>query len=408
MILGNPIPKQRPSAGVRFLSPRRQDDKMISWGDPRLGKLLLRLHGAREIDQFWTALQALLSAAIPYDALAVYLNFYDFSQSWKAAKILTTPNAERSTPWFEGRRRVDMTPKYVLGQPKRIKCYRLSDVIPNPKALSRTTFFKEYFAAHGWHHAAVSLYWRGATVGSEIALRRTRSQGDFSSAEIHSLEALYPHIETVISRLLALQEERARRHALENFNQHLAFALIFLNWDLTPIFVNQTAYSECAHWNYGVCQHSASHARTVFSLPREIVDACTILKSLWLERETMQLGNMGPCAVTKVVHPTRPELSAGISLQLSDRYPMAHPGFVVNINSEGRASTGAFQPVHPRMTALSRAEQELARQLSRGLGNSEIAALLGKSVATIKKQLTSVYRKTGATSRCRFMAALVR
>jgi len=90
-------------------------------GSPGIDAQLLQLHAANDIPQFWTALQALLGATIPHDALIVYLNVLDFETSWQATEILATPNAQRPTKWFQNRRQVDMTPRFVLSQPKKIK-----------------------------------------------------------------------------------------------------------------------------------------------------------------------------------------------------------------------------------------------------------------------------------------------
>jgi DNA-binding NarL/FixJ family response regulator len=52
---------------------------------------------------------------------------------------------------------------------------------------------------------------------------------------------------------------------------------------------------------------------------------------------------------------------------------------------------------------LSAAEAVVVAQLSRGLTNKEIARTLGKSVGTVKNQLSSVYRKLGVRNRIRLM-----
>ena len=57
--------------------------------------------------------------------------------------------------------------------------------------------------------------------------------------------------------------------------------------------------------------------------------------------------------------------------------------------------------------SLTRAESELVILLREGLSNKEIAARLGKSVRTVKTQLTSVYKKFCVRSRSRLLALLV-
>lgn len=373
-------------------------------GGPQVEGLLLQLHAAEDIPQFWTALQTLLSATTPYDALVVYLNFLDFATSWQAAQILATPNARRSTSWFHQRRQVDMTPQFVLSQPRKIKLYRLSDVVPDFGELQRTPFFREFLAPNGWHHLAVALYWRGAQVGSQIAIRRTREQGDFTAGEVAFLEAVHPHIETVLNRLLALEEERARRRCLEEFNQHLPFALMVLNWDMAPLHVNHAALELCAVWNFGAKTARAYQPRAAFFLPPGIFQACASLKADWLARQSGGNGRGGD-ALT-VEHPTQRGLRASVRLHVNQQDRPAFPGFVVYLENQDHAPAPDRLPAQSVLSGLTVAEREIARAVCDGLGNEEIATRLGKSVKTVKGQLTSIYRKCGVAGRGQLLVRL--
>lgn len=371
---------------------------------PSLDGLLLRLHAAGDIPQFWSALQALLSETTPYDALIVYLNFFDFATSWQAAQILATPNAQRPTTWFNERRQVDMTPRFVLSQPRKIKLYRLSGVVPDCGELERTAFFREFLAPGGWHHLAVALYWRGAQVGSQIAIRRTREQGDFTAAEVEFLEALHPHIETVLNRLLEREEERARRRCLEEFNQHLPFALMFLNWDLAPLHVNRAALEQCAIWNFGAERARAYQPRAAFYPPTAIHEACAGLKSQWLARPS---GGPGKTAgAVKVQHPDQRGLTASIRLHLEQHDQPAYPGFIVYLENQSEAPAPDRLPAFSLLAGLTPAEREIARGICEGLSNEEIAVRLRKSVKTVKAQLTSIYKKLGVTGRAQLLVRL--
>jgi DNA-binding CsgD family transcriptional regulator len=46
----------------------------------------------------------------------------------------------------------------------------------------------------------------------------------------------------------------------------------------------------------------------------------------------------------------------------------------------------------------------VVRQVCAGRNNEEIARVLGKSLGTVKNQLSSVFRKLGVDSRARLMA----
>jgi DNA-binding CsgD family transcriptional regulator len=56
------------------------------------------------------------------------------------------------------------------------------------------------------------------------------------------------------------------------------------------------------------------------------------------------------------------------------------------------------------MIKLSPAERVLVRHVCAGRRNEEIARVLGKSLGTVKNQLSSAFRKLGVDSRARLIA----
>jgi DNA-binding CsgD family transcriptional regulator len=283
----------------------------------------------------------------------------------------------------------------------------LSDVVPDFGELQQTAFFKEFLMPNGWQHLAVALYWRGSQVGSQIAIRRTREQGDFTADEVEFLEALHPHIETVINRLLALEEERARRRCLEEFNHHLPFALMFLNWDLAPIYVNRAALEQCAIWNFGPAQARAYQPRAAFHPPAEIYQACAALKADWLAqraREDADVARLGE--TVNVAHATLAGLNASVRLHVEPHDRAAFPGFIVYLENKSNLPSPDGLPVHSLLARLTVAEREIARGVCEGLGNEEIASRLRKSVKTVKAQLTSIYKKIGVDGRGQLLVRL--
>lgn len=57
-----------------------------------------------------------------------------------------------------------------------------------------------------------------------------------------------------------------------------------------------------------------------------------------------------------------------------------------------------------RLDTLSPSEREVLELVRRGLSNKEIASARGRSVATVKNQLQSVFLKFGVSSRTRLIA----
>ncbi len=175
-----------------------------SLDDPRFESLLLRLHASIDIHEFWGALLSLLDEFVPHDACVAYLDYVDFATTWDASRILATPNARRSREWLERRREASMMPAFVLSNPG-LRLYRLSQVVPDARRLRESEFFRRYMAAEGWYYSASSLFWASDRLGSEIVIRRTAEQGDFTAREMALLERLHPHLATTLQRLSAVE-----------------------------------------------------------------------------------------------------------------------------------------------------------------------------------------------------------
>jgi len=175
-----------------------------SLDDPRFESLLLRLHASIDIREFWGALSSILDELVPHDACVAYLDYVDYAQTWDASRILSTPNARRSREWLERRREVNMMPSFALSNPG-LKLYRLSQVVPDPRQLRESEFFRRYMAAEGWYYSASLLFWDADRLASEIVIRRTAEQGDFTAREMALLQRLHPHMETTLQRLSAVE-----------------------------------------------------------------------------------------------------------------------------------------------------------------------------------------------------------
>jgi DNA-binding CsgD family transcriptional regulator len=175
-----------------------------SLDDPRFESLLLRLHASIDIHEFWSALLSILDELMPHDACVAYLDYLDFATTWDASRILTTPNARRSRKWLQCRREVNLMPAFTLSRPG-LKAYCLSQVVPDMQELRESEFFRRYMAAEGWYYSASLLFWDAQRLASEIVIRRTAEQGDFTAREMALLQRLHPHLETTLQRLSAVE-----------------------------------------------------------------------------------------------------------------------------------------------------------------------------------------------------------
>ena len=195
---------------------------------------MLRLHASIDIHEFWSALLSILNEVVPHDACVAYLDYIDYARTWDASRILSTPNARRPREWLERRREVNMMPAFALSNPG-LKLYRLSQVVPDPRQLRESEFFRRYMAAEGWYYSASLLFWDAERLASEIVIRRTAEQGDFTAREMALLQRLHPHLETTLQRLSAVErragsvgtgppDEAARHDAIQSLPSELTVA----------------------------------------------------------------------------------------------------------------------------------------------------------------------------------------
>ncbi len=367
--------------------------------DPRLQTPLLALLEADDFDEFWLATRAVFQAILPDDAVTAYLNYLDFAKSWKASAMFATSATVKSDAWHEERRRVEVTAPFLAEHPG-VRFYRLSDLFPNRAAFTASPLFQTFMKPYGWGDSVGLVYRRGSEVNSVISLRRPADRGPYRQAEMRLLRQLHPHFEAVIRRLIRAQEQRVKLDWFENFNEHLPFALLQLDWELKTTYANREAMQQCCAWNYGPNPRKRYNPRSVFRVPPPIVEACATLQRLWLKRAVAGES-------VRLVHPEHPQLRATVTLQAHEAGSATRPVFAVWFVDQSEP-VDALQPVSslPAADRLTPAERELAELICSGCSNVEAAQRLGKSRKTVAGQLTSIYKKLGVPSRARLIAAL--
>lgn len=372
---------------------------------PRVHSRVLQLHEARTLADLWDATRGIFREIVPDDALSIYLNYFDFSQSWKASAVLSTPEMAKPAAWHEQRRKVEVTTPF-LQQNTGVRLYRLSRIFPSAGEFRRSALYQDFMRPHGWVDSVGLVYRRDRSVNSVISLRRPAHRGEYLPEEMRMFQQLHPHFESVISRLLSASEDRARLDWLERFSDHLPFVLLQLDWDLRPTYANREAMRQCSRWILGPRQAAACNPRTGFRLPEPILHACRGLKQSWLHNVARHPQADGKLSV-RLAHPDEPALTATITLQSGEAdgstLPKFSIGFITAEESRPGLDHTAALPGAQRLTV---AERDVVTLLGQGCSNKEIALRLGKSSKTVAAQLTSIYRKTGVTGRSRLLAGL--
>jgi DNA-binding CsgD family transcriptional regulator len=355
---------------------------------------VLQLHDARTLTELWEATRGIFQEIAPDDALSIYLNYFDFSQSWKASAVLSTPEMAKPASWHEQRRKVEVTTPF-LQEHADVRLYRLSRIFPNPGEFRRSPLYRDFMRPHGWVDSVGLVYRRGRSVNSVISLRRPAHRGEYQPEEMRVLRTLHPHFESVIGRILDASEDRARLGWLERFSDHLPFVLLQLDWDLHPTYANHEAMRQCCTWNFGPRKAAPSNPRTVFRLPEPIVSACRELKQSWLLNVARHPQAEGRLTV-RLAHPDEPALTATVTLQSGEADGSTLPKFTVGFaTAEGSRPALDRTAALPGLDRLTVAEREVVNLLTQGCSPKTVAA-----------QLTSIYRKVGVPGRSRLLAGL--
>ncbi len=370
-----------------------------------LQDLLLPLHAATEIDALWKAIDPLLRAAFaPCVRVTLFLGHFGMRE---ARLVFTDPPIPNTGEWYKERGTLNPFTPFIEAH-RRITHYRFSDVLGPLAKFRQSEFYRRFAVAEGWDLGLSGLLWSGDEVKAMFSIYRQSPQPDFTAEDVARLDYLRPHIETAIHRVEKLHAERLHRKALEEFNRFVPIGLMLLDWDLNPVFANNEAYKECAVWNYSVEESRSFNAREVFALPKPISELCESIRDTILHTNAKDTLDSSP-ALSRLKHPKLANHRASVSALNASPGLLAKPGFLVVLEDRSNESETAIKPSAKKqklLWMLTPSEREIALLICEGQSNADIAKQLKKSVLTIKKQITSVFKKTEVTSRSQFMALL--
>jgi len=364
--------------------------------DPVLERPLLGLHRAMNIDSFWKAVQRLLSAAIPNRLMGMTLQhnpILPMITRW----TLPMPDGFFNAAPLKG---------YIAGRPRN-RFVRISDVFANRSSLMKSAFYRRYLAPQRCLHGVVLFFWKGQRLICVIAIMRTATQGDLSSAEMKLLRQLYPQFLTALDRLGSLEREHSMRMDFEEFLRRLPLPRMLLRWNLKLIYQNRAARDFCAVWEKG--PEEAKRTKATSPIPSEILDRCRLLKQQWTHAHRTNAPRT--CFKEEQVHhPRSSHLRATLHLKQLKSAGVARPHFLIECEDLGRQAApraGTASSRLPHMVQLTSREQEVARLVCEGRSNQEIADNAGLSLPTVKKHVHGIFRKLEVTSRSQLVALML-
>jgi DNA-binding CsgD family transcriptional regulator len=364
--------------------------------DPSLEKTLLSLHAAMDVGSFWKAIQQLLAAAIPNRLIGLML------QPNPILPMIARWTLPMSDEFFTA----EPLENYIAAQQSQ-RFVRISDLFSNRSSLMKSAFYRRYMAPQKCAYGVCLFFWKRQKLICVIAIMRTATQGDFSSAEMNLIRQLYPQFLTALCRLRSLEREHSLRMDLEAFLSRLPLPTILLRWNLKPIYQNRAARDFCAVWEKG--PEDAQLTKATSPIPSEILDRCRLLKQRWAHAQRPIAPQTG-FKEDRVHHPRSPHLRATLHLKQLSSCGVAQPHFLIECEDLRRhavLSTGPAASARlPHLVRLTRREQEVARLVCEGRSNQEIADDACLSLPMVKKHLHAIFRKLEVTSRSRLIALM--
>lgn len=384
-------PLARPALALPLVSPEL--------AAPALCSAVLRLHATLTQRELWHALQAVAREALPSDSLTLEIGRADESAAprvYRHAHAYTPPEL-----------RLEHPARAWLNTNAGAAAYRLSDVV-SLRELRRTVFFERVMAREGWDKQLGIVAWRGRAVQGTLNLYRRAEQPDFSPRDLRLAEALQPHFQTALLRVLAHEEATVRGEQFADMLEGVPVGLLLLDWELRPLWFNGEGAHACAVWNHGERRAAALNPQRAFRVPSQLVEPCKELRAQWLEAS-------GDVRATGIKPRVLSEDSLGLHAQITLRRlggnPVVPPAFEVQLDYR-RPRGDRNRPLSPGAVALlarlSAREREVAMRVREGLRTAEIAQELRRSPLTIKTQLASIFAKLEVRTRTRVAALLNR
>lgn len=371
---------------------------------------LLNLHRALEFDELWGALQGLFEELVPHDTLVMSVNYLDWKKETSTKRFSSAksrhPHDQHANQLVAAEGRAFFQP--FLDLHHGIPAYQHSQLVSDPRKIDRAPYYRRYMSRYDWRYSAHLLFWHGRGVETSFALRRRAEQGDFTPHEMRTLEAVHPHIKVAFDRMKIFEQERQRRRLLEGFYRAKPDAVLFLDWNLEPIYVSQDALALCAVWNLGHERARSYTPQAVFAIPDEIHAACDELRREWQARPSGSLPVEGN-APTHHVFSRQPGHEALITLRPEKNGTLTKPVFVARLRVSESAEPVTMLPDASSdrlLRQLSPGERELTQLVCAGLTNKEIAAQLRKTEGSVKVQLSGVFQKLRVNSRAKLIVAL--
>lgn len=355
--------------------------------DPVSGSNALDWQSPLDLARFW---QSCLNSFKPFRPYAICSLFYDFDGFQPRGAKHHVLRSRRSSA--EPGTGLVVAAPFLRSHPRE-RLYTYSQIVhADPDASQRRL---QQDPNPDWDEFVQMAFWHEGELAAVLGLSWRAEHGGPSEDALNLLEHLYPLIDGGIAALYALEGERLHGEGLRAAlsSDIDAEPVMLVGADGSLLYCNEQAKRACDTWNQSLVKDPGLGPL----LPNEI--------GALLRHEE-------GCSVSTVRHPLRPHLGIRIETTEHMHALRRQACYLLRfIDASDGSSAGARRVLHDALPAdplqkLTPRERIVARMVSEGLGNDDIARRLNRSRRTVESQLVSVFRKLEVRSRLQLLRIL--
>lgn len=374
--------------------------------DPVSGVNALDWQSPLDLVRFWQSCLSSFKAFRPYASCSLFYDFDGFQPRGAKHHILRT----RRSSAQPGTGLVVAAP-FLRNHPRQ-RMYTYSQIVHADPDASQRRLQQE--PDPDWNDFVQMAFWHEGELAAVLGLTWQAEQEAPSEEVFNLLEHLYPLIDGGIAALHALETERLHGEGLRAALSSETDPLMLVGADGSLLFCNEQAHKACAVWNQALPRDTGLGP----VLPDDVgalLSCCDAAAFEHDDHDPHALGAQPRASARRVAtvrHPLQPHL--GICIEATEHMHALRRQACYTlrfIDASEPGGHGGRRSLHDALSVdplqkLTPRERIVARMVSEGLGNDDIARRLNRSRRTVESQLVSVFRKLEVRSRLQLLRIL--
>lgn len=270
-------------------------------------------------------------------------------------------------------------------------------------AFARSEFYNDFLrhSDDAFHQCSAVLSQQGSAWGT-VALVRPRKAGPFAESDLRLLRVLLPHLQRAMQLHQRFVDLRRQSNILESALDLVAAAILFIDASGHVIAANRSADALLKRGDSLLSTHDGLRAAS----PRESTQLRQLIRTSALTGNGKGLFHGGVMEISREA--PRPPLALLVA-PIRTAFPRLTPHrpvavvFVTDPEQEVKPSSEILR----RLYGVTPAEFEVAALLAQGCSVRQAAEIQRVTVATVRSQLKSIFRKTNVSSQSQLVRLLM-